>query len=65
MSVGVMKTKVKDEGSTCLVYTGLCEGLCHRLEHLKIETKLINKRFPSAMGECVILTTEALLRYPK
>jgi hypothetical protein len=26
------------------------------LEHLKIETKLINERFTSEMGECVILT---------
>ena len=65
MSVGVMKTKVKDEGSTCLVYTGLCEGLCHRLQHLKIETKLINKRFPSVMGECVILTSQVHHRYSK
>ena len=26
------------------------------LEHLKIETRLINERFPSVMGECVIWT---------
>ena len=65
MSVGVMKTKVKDEGSTCLVYTGLCEGLSHRLQHLKIETKLINKRFPSAMGECVIVTSKVCRLYSK
>jgi hypothetical protein len=46
------RRKVKDEGSTCLGYTGLCEGL----EHLKIETKLINERFESVLGEFVILT---------
>jgi hypothetical protein len=39
------RLKPKDEGSTCLVYTGLNEGL----EHLKIETKLINKRCVSVM----------------
>ena len=33
-----------------LVYTGLCGGL----EHLKIETKLIDERLTSVMGECVI-----------
>jgi hypothetical protein len=43
-----LKTKV--EGSTLLVYTGLCGGL----EHLKIETWLIDERFESEMGECVI-----------
>ena len=43
-----LKTKV--EGSTRLSYTGLCGGL----EHLKIETRIIDKRFPSVMGECVI-----------
>jgi hypothetical protein len=31
-------------------YTGFCGGL----EHLKIETRLIDERFPSVMGECVI-----------
>jgi hypothetical protein len=36
---------LKTEGSTCLEYTGLSEGL----EHLKIETKLINERFASEM----------------
>ena len=43
-----LKTKV--EGSTRLTYTGLLGGL----EHLKIETRLIDERFPSVMGECVI-----------
>jgi hypothetical protein len=40
----------KGEGSTRLVYTGLCGGL----EHLNIETRLIIERFESVMGECVI-----------
>ena len=33
-----------------LTYTGLRWGL----EHLKIETRLIDKRFASVMGDCVI-----------
>jgi len=33
-----------------LTYT----GLLGELEHLKIETRLIDERFPSVMGECVI-----------
>ena len=32
-----------------LAYTGLYGGL----EHLKVETRLINERFTSVMGECV------------
>ncbi len=44
------RLKAKSEGSTRLTYTGLCGGL----EHLKIETRLINERFASVMGECVI-----------
>ena len=43
-----LKTKVKE--FTRLTYTGLIGGL----EHLKIETKLIDDRFVSVMGECVI-----------
>ena len=39
----------KAEGSTRPGYTGLRGGL----KHLKIETKLINERFASVMGECV------------
>ena len=45
------RLKVKDEGSTCLGYTG--EGL----EHLKIETRLRLlrvERFESVKCECVI-----------
>ena len=37
------RLKVKSEGSTRLGYTGFREGL----EHLKIETRLINERFVS------------------
>ncbi len=44
-----LKTKV--ERSTRLAYTGLIGGL----EHLKIETRLIDERFASVMGECVFL----------
>jgi hypothetical protein len=42
--------RLKAEGSTRLAYTGLRGGL----EHLKIETRLIDERFESVMGECVI-----------
>jgi hypothetical protein len=45
------KLKTKAEGSTRLAYTGLLGGL----EHLKIETRLIDERFASVMGECVFL----------
>jgi hypothetical protein len=31
-------------------------GLCGELEHLKIKTRLIDERFVSVMGECVIVT---------
>ncbi len=44
------RLKAKAEGSTRLAYTGLREGL----EHLKINTRLINERFASVMGACVI-----------
>ena len=46
------RPKTKVEGSTRLVYTGLYGGL----EHLKIETRLIDERFASVMGECVSVT---------
>jgi hypothetical protein len=45
------RLKTKTDGSTRLTYTGFLGGL----EHLKIETRLINERFPSVMGECVTL----------
>ncbi len=45
------RQKAKVEGSTRLAYyTGFRGGL----EHLKIETRLIDERFASLMGECVI-----------
>ena len=44
------RLKAKAEGSTRLPYTRLRGGL----EHLKIETRLIDERFASVMGECVI-----------
>jgi len=44
MSVGVMKDyKLKQRN--------LRVGLVLELEHLKIETRLINERFPNVMGE--------------
>ena len=42
------KTKTKE--FTRLSYTGLVV----ELEHLKIETRLINKKFVSVRGECEI-----------
>ena len=33
-----------------ITYTGFLE----ELEYLKIETRLIDEKFPSVMGECVI-----------
>jgi hypothetical protein len=44
------RLKPKAEGSTRLEYTGLLGGL----EHLKIETRLIDERLSSEMGECVL-----------
>jgi hypothetical protein len=41
------RLKVKAEGSTRLTHTGLHGGL----EHLKIETRLIDERFVSVMGD--------------
>jgi hypothetical protein len=41
-----LQTKTKE--FTRLPYT----GLVLELEHLKIETRLINERFPNGMGEC-------------
>ena len=41
------RLKTKAEGSTHLGYTGLCRGR----EDLKIETRLIDERFTSVMGE--------------
>jgi hypothetical protein len=44
------RLKTKGEESTCLVYT----GLFGELEHLKMKTRLIDDKFASVMGECVI-----------
>ena len=43
------RLKVKTDGSTRLVYT----GLLGELEHLNIETRLIVESFGCVMGECV------------
>ncbi len=53
------RLKAKAEGSTRLGYTGWRGGL----EHLKIETRLIDESFASVVGECVILTPQVCLRY--
>jgi hypothetical protein len=45
------RLKTKDEESTSLPYTGLLV----ELEHLKIETTLIEEMFASVMGEYVFL----------
>ena len=44
------RLKAKTDGSTHLLYT----GLCGELEHLKIETRLIGESFECVMGECVL-----------
>ena len=45
------RLKTKAEESTRLTYT----GLLGELEHLKIETRLIDEMFASVMGEYVFL----------
>jgi hypothetical protein len=55
------KLKVKTEGSRRLTYTGFRVGL----DHLKIETRLIDERFASLMGECVIVTRKVRRLYSK
>ena len=55
------RLKIKAEGSTRLAYTGFRGGL----EHLKIDTRLIDKRFESVMGECVIVTLKVCRLYSK
>ncbi len=45
------RLKGNTESSTCLTY----DGLIGVLEHLKIETRLINDIFVRVMTECVIL----------
>ncbi len=48
---GDERLKTKTEESTWLTYTGFLV----ELEHLKIETTLIDKMFASVMGEYVFL----------
>jgi hypothetical protein len=55
------RLKTKAEGSTRLAYTGLHGGL----KHLKIDTRLIDERFASVMGECVIVTLKVCRLYSK
>jgi hypothetical protein len=43
--------KTKSEESTCLSYT----GFLGELEHLKMQTRLIDEMFASVMGEYVFL----------
>jgi hypothetical protein len=45
------RLKIKTEESTRLAYT----GLLGELEHLEIETRLIDEMFASVMGEYVLL----------
>jgi hypothetical protein len=52
------RPKTKPEESTCLSYT----GLIGELEHLKIETRLIDEMFASVMGEYVFLKLIGLPR---
>jgi hypothetical protein len=52
------RLRAKAEGSTRLAYTGLRGGL----EHLTIETRLIDERFASVMGECEIVTLNLEVR---
>ena len=52
------RLRAKAEGSTRLAYTGLRGGL----EHLTIETMLIDERFASVMGECEIVTLNLEVR---
>ena len=44
------RLKTKTEEFTFLSET----GLFGELEHLKLKTRLIDEKFPSVMGECVI-----------
>jgi hypothetical protein len=53
------RLKPQGEGSTRLSWTGFRGGL----EHLKIETRLIDERFPSVMGECEIVTVKVSRLY--
>ena len=50
------RLKAKTEGSTRLPYTRLRGGL----EHPKIDTRLIDERFVSVMGECDLVIVNLL-----
>jgi hypothetical protein len=45
------------------VYTPRYKRFLEGLEHLKIETRLIDERFTSVMGECVIMTLKVCRLY--
>ncbi len=47
-------SKVKRICGVYVIYS--LSRLCGGLEHLKIETRLIDERFASVMGECEIVT---------
>jgi hypothetical protein len=51
MSSDGERLKTKDERSTRLIHT----GLLGELEHLKIQTRLMDEKFASMKGECVTL----------
>ena len=55
------RVKAKAERSTRLAYTVLCGGL----GHLRMETRLTDERFASAMCECVIVTLKVRRLYSK
>ena len=55
------RLKPKAERSTRLAYTVMRGGL----GHLRIETRLIDERFASAMGERVIVTLKVRRLYSK
>jgi hypothetical protein len=58
---GDERPKTNGETSTRLTYTDLCV----ELEHLRIETRLIDERFASVMGGCVIVTVKVCRLYSK
>ncbi len=47
------RPKTKSEEFTQVTYTGLLGVPVGELEHRKIETRLIDKKFPNVMGEYV------------
>jgi hypothetical protein len=59
-----LKVKVRDRVRDLHVSHKLVR-LRGELEHLKMETRLMDERFASVMGECVILTSQVHRRYLK